>query len=236
MRAANLCCPELDIVACKDLRVLQGIRLDRFQDGGDGFTLCCRQTSESNGKGPVLALDLPGRDNTSYYTALVELADQRLGPDQASMNQINDRLVSWAWDSSEIYNSKLFHGPDFHVIRSLEGVSDEAATAILAGTPEKGRPGGLWKTDVAALDGGLQLAILWGLHVLGRQSLPTRIESCAIYHEGLVSGPVRCELESRSVRNDRTVSDISFLNHQGQLVAKMCGVEMHMLPDAGSEG
>ena len=145
------------------------------------------------------------------------------------------QLSPWPWDLSEIYKSKLFHGPDFQVIRSLEGVSDNAASAVLSGTDGMNWPGALWKTDVAAIDGGLQLAILWGMHRLGKQSLPTKIESYFNYRDGLAKGPVHCQLVGQAVDGNRTISDISFFDEKGNLLAGMCGVEMHMLPDAGSK-
>jgi hypothetical protein len=232
LRAAHLCRPDLRLTACKNLQVLRGIRLENFHNGGDRFTLSCRQ--KSNGGPPVLTLELPGADNISHYTATVEMEEPGQTPGQAAPNPMIKELKPWALKLSEIYNGQLFHGPDFHVIRSLEGVSDNAASAVLAGTKEMGWPGGIWKADVAALDGGLQLAILWGSHVLGRQSLPTRIGAYLSPQEGLVEGPIRCELQGRAIRNERTISDLSFFNEKGELVAKMCDVEMHMLPGSGS--
>jgi hypothetical protein len=234
LRAAHLCRPDLTFVACKDLQVLRGIRLENFQDGGDRLTLCCRQGLE--GGTPVLTLELPGMDDTSHYIATVEMAERAQDLVQAPSNPFINELESWSLDRSEIYNGRLFHGPDFQVIRSLEGVSNHGAIATLVGVKEMGWPGDSWKIDVAALDGGLQLAILWGSHLLGRQSLPTRIGAYLNYHDGLVEGPIRCELQGKAIRNERTISDLSFFNEEGKLVAKMCGVEMHMLPDTRSKG
>jgi len=234
LRAAHLCRPDLRFTACKDLQVLRGIRLENFHNGGDRFTLSCRQ--DSNGGPPVLILELPGPDNTSHYTATVEMAEPDQAPGLASSNPVTKELKPWSLKPSEIYNGHLFHGPDFHVIRSLEGVSENAASAVLVGTKEMGWPGDIWKADVAAIDGGLQLAILWGSHLLGRQSLPTKIGQYFSSREGLIKGPIRCELQGRAIRNERTISDISFFNEKGELIAKMCDVEMHMLPDTRSKG
>ena len=94
-------------------------------------------------------------------------------------------------------------------------------------------PGSLWNTDVAAIDGGLQLAILWGIQKTGNKSLPTKIGTYHSYLAGPITGPVHCELHSKSVADDRTVSDILFFNKDGQLAAELCDVEMHMLPKKG---
>jgi hypothetical protein len=143
-------------------------------------------------------------------------------------------LPSWKWDVSEIYKDMLFHGPELQVIKSLKGVSGDSATAVLGGIEKMSWPDALWKYDVAALDGGLQLAILWGIHNLNKKSLPTKIGACYSYQNGPITGPIDCVLSGKSIQNGRTVSDISFFDHEGKLAAKLCDVEMHMLTDTES--
>jgi hypothetical protein len=233
LRAAHIYRSDLDIVSCKDLQVLHGISLENFHNGGDPLTLRCRQ--DSSGDRTLLDMELPGIDHNCYYKARIQMSKscQDLAQDIACVSPGD--LEPWSIDPSSIYKEMLFHGPDFHIIRSLEGVSSNAATAILSSTDQMGWPGGLWETDAAAVDGGLQLAILWGLHISGKKSLPTKIGSYVNYHEGLVNGPIRCELQGRAVRNERTISDLSFFDGEERLVARMCDVEMHMLPDLRPE-
>ena len=228
-RAAHLFYPGLTFIACKDLNVLRGIPLDGFQNGSDRLTLCCRH--ESNGQGAILCMELRGREGARHYTATVEMAEPGNGNGRSPINSFSKELEPWTWNISNIYNDQLFHGSDFQVIRSLEGVSDRGASAIFAGIEEMGWPGDFWKTDVAALDGGLQLAILWGSRLLKKKSLPTRIGAYFKHHDGLVKGPIRCYLEGKVVGSDRIISDLSFFNEEEQLVAEMCGVEMHMLSE-----
>ena len=139
-------------------------------------------------------------------------------------------LKPWQWAPEDVYGEQLFHGGDFAVIRSLGGVSDAGGTAQLAGVQEMGWQGGTWQTDVAALDGGLQLAILWGEHVLGQSSLPTKVGSYEAYADTVAEGPIQAVLSGRADGPHKTVSDISFVDASGKLLAAMRGVEMHMLP------
>jgi hypothetical protein len=111
----------------------------------------------------------------------------------------------------------------------LEGVSEEKATCFLHGTDEMSWPDMYWANDVAALDGGLQLAILWGEHFLNKRSLPTAIGAYHRYQTGPITGPIFCELEGKLLDKDRTISDISFFNREGMLAAKLMDVQMHML-------
>ncbi len=231
-RAAHFSHPDMTLATCKDLRVQKGIQLKNFQNGGDHLTVRSRQISK--GDRPVLAMELPGTNGASYYTATVEMAKPGNGTGKASIKPNSIKLKPWSLDRSKIYNDQLFHGLDFQVLRSLEGVSDEGAAAILAGTEEMGWPGDCWKTDAAAFDGGLQLALLWGVHMLGRPSLPTKIGTYINNHDGVAKGPIRCELQGKVIGNDRTVSDLSFFDKEGNLLAEMREVEMHMLPDNSS--
>ena len=90
---------------------------------------------------------------------------------------------------------------------------------------------GAWSTDVAALDGGLQLMLLWADHVLGGLVLPTRIGSFKTYGErGLLDAPVRCVIRGRVVGSMKTVCDIAFMDGTGRMVAELEGAEAHLLP------
>ena len=227
-RTAQLYNPDMNYVGCKDLKVLRGIKLDNFINGSNHFTVSCRQ---ANGNRSFLELDLIGPNNGSHYKAKIEMSAEKVTNNNGRKPKSNG-LPKWKWDVSEIYKEKLFHGPEFQVIKSLKGVSKNAATAVLGGIDGLSWPQALWKFDVAALDGGLQLAILWGLHNSNKKSLPTKIGACYSYQNGPINGPIDCILHGKSIQNGRTLSDISFFDKEGKLALKMCDVEMHILPDS----
>ena len=232
-RSAELYNPDMNYVACKDLKVLRGIKLDNFINGTDHFTVNCRQV---NGDRSFLDLALMGPNgNGAHYAAKIEMSFKD-PENKIEIKAKENGLPSWKWDVSEIYKDMLFHGPEFQVIKSLKGVSENTATAVLGGIERMSWPESFWKYDVAALDGGLQLAILWGIHNLNRKSLPTKIGACYTYQSGPITGPIDCVLNGKSIQNGRTVSDISFFDHKGKLAAKLCDVEMHMLPASSIHG
>ena len=174
-------------------------------------------------------MELVSEGGTKHYSAVLEMT-----PGQGSTPSVVDQaalnLKPWQWAPEDVYGELLFHGGDFAVIRSLDGVSDTGGTAQLAGVVEMGWQGGTWRTDAAALDGGLQLAILWGEHVLGQSSLPTKVGSYEAYSDNVSAGPIQAVLSGRADGPHKTVSDISFVDGSGKLLAAMRGVEMHMLP------
>ena len=127
------------------------------------------------------------------------------------------------------YGDELFHGPQFQVIRSVEGVSPEGAVALLDGARACGWRGS-WATDAAVLDGGLQLALLWSGHVIGGRSLPTAVGAYHAYRGRWDAGELRCTLRGTVLGADRVVCDISFVTPGGDLVAELRRVELHRRP------
>ena len=64
----------------------------------------------------------------------------------------------------------------FQVIHSMDGISDEGISGVLRGVNLADWTGESWRIDIAALDGALQLAVLWARRMLGGATLPTTIE------------------------------------------------------------
>ncbi len=85
-----------------------------------------------------------------------------------------------------------------------------------------------WHTDPAALDGGLQLALLWTEAVLGGKSLPTSVESVHTWATGPTEGPLRCVVAARETGRTKAKSDVHFLDGTGRTIASLVGVETHL--------
>ena len=135
------------------------------------------------------------------------------------------------WGDRVVYDgSVLFHGPDFQVIRSIEGVSEQGIAADVAGVHEAGWQSP-WCTDPLAVDGGLQLALLWSQHMLGGSSLPTAIGEVKTYATP-AAGPVRCTLLGRRAEGQKAIADVVFYDQAGTVIAELQGVETHQLPRA----
>ncbi|MDG1483992.1 MAG: SDR family oxidoreductase [Myxococcota bacterium] len=226
-RAASGFKPGLTLTAISEVKVLSGIRLSNFDAGGDRFQLSCRQLS--NGDGATVALELRGIDGKLHYTATAELVIDRAAPKHTAPT-----LSLEDWGGKAIYDSDvLFHGPDFQVIREVEGLSDDGISAALDGVSTIGWSGKNWRTDPAAFDGGLQLALLWSQRVLGGASLPTGIDEVRTWTDTPSTGALRCVLKGRTVSRGKAVSDLAFLDSDGVLIAELNGVVTHLLPSRG---
>jgi hypothetical protein len=223
-RVAGAFEPSLEVGVVRALKVLKGIRLEGFDGAGDRLRISCRRVAEA--EGVVLALELSDPTGRAMYRAQVEM--QAAHPPLHGGSPV---VELEAWGADVVYDGDiLFHGADFQVIEQMDGISKAGASAQLRGLRASGwKPDG-WRMDVAALDGALQLALLWGKKVLGEGSLPTGIAEVRVGAAPLPAGPIRCVVVGRETSRNRAMSDIVLLDESGVRFAELRGVETHSRP------
>ncbi len=151
------------------------------------------------------------------------------GSPKASPHEFEAPKSGAPWATEEVYGPVLFHGPDFQVLKGVGSVGPQGGSALVASTRDIGWIGGPFATDPAAVDGGLQMAILMGMRAVGRTSLPTGVESLTLHIDEPTSGPLHCSIRSRSVSDFKTVSDAIVRTEDGRLLCELRGIEMHMV-------
>jgi hypothetical protein len=157
-----------------DIKVQRGIRLTRFERGGETFRASCREIA--NGSGARLALELRASDGTLHYSALAEMAETPPRAPQATHPQ---PLAPAPWPVERLYGELLFHGESFRVIRSLQGADERGAAAQLAGVSEMGWRMAPWLLDAAAIDGRSSSRSSWGSARWARPRCPRASRGCA---------------------------------------------------------
>ncbi|HZI58486.1 MAG TPA: SDR family oxidoreductase, partial [Verrucomicrobiae bacterium] len=225
VRGANACRPDLTPTVARNVRVLNGIKLNRFDRAGEVFAINCQPSSDGNKA--EITVELRGHTGTLHYSAVVEMAARLpVPPGPPELPDLGP------WTQSEIYDGHvLFHRERFQVIRSLDGISNAGIAGVMVGTSEVTWPDEAWRIDPALLDGGLQLAGLWTRQVLGGICLPMALGELRLYRLGLAAGPVRCVVHARKVFDVRAVCDVSFIDPAGSLIAEMRGVETVLRPE-----
>jgi acyl transferase domain-containing protein len=214
--------PRRHLVALNDVKVMKGIRLDDFETRGDFFEVSAVEADDT------VSLELTGADGSLCYRATATLSDEAPTP-----NDEIPELSPRRW-SGEVYgNGVLFHGGVFQVIDHIDGISDEGAVATIRGVNTAGWPSEPWAVDVAALDGGLQLALLFTKHALGGPSLPTSIDSIQIFGEAPTDSEIRCVAVPRKLKKSSAITDIFFVDADGRNLAQLTGVRTHLLPPKG---
>ncbi|MFN3186695.1 MAG: SDR family oxidoreductase [Nannocystaceae bacterium] len=222
-RAARAACPGLKLAGLHDVSVLRGISLKDFDS--KSTTLHVHTTREAVNGTTTLGLELRDDAGNRYYRARATMAAKL--PDAPSAPSTDLGLQTWG-DRTVYDGSVLFHGPGFQVIRSIDGVSDKGIAADVAGVREAGWQSP-WCTDPLAVDGGLQLALLWSQHMLGGSSLPTAIGEVKTYATPS-KGKLRCTLTGRRAEGLKAVADVVLHDETGTVIAELHGVETHQLP------
>ncbi|MBK9089728.1 MAG: SDR family oxidoreductase [Holophagales bacterium] len=229
-RAARSFRPGLVLAALHDIKVLKGIRLGGFDNGGDRFVIEARPIPSS--RGAQLQLDVRGSGGTHHYSARAELLSE-LDAQGPALPQ----LELGEWSGEPIYGDLLFHRGAFELIEQVDGISDHGAGGRVRGVERAGWPNGSanpWQLDVAALDGGLQVAVLYAQRMLGRDNLPTTIGELRPYRSSPAPGVVNVAAYRRKVGSHGVTTDIHFTDEKGVRLAALLGVENHALP-AGSQ-
>ncbi len=222
-RAARSFRPGLALAALHDIKVLKGIRLGGFDNGGDRFVIQARQTS--GGPGTWLQLDVRGSAGTHHYSARAELRPELRAPESEL-----PELPLGEWSGEPIYRDLLFHRGAFELIEEVDGISDHGAGGRVMGVERAGWPNGTanpWQLDVAALDGGLQVAVLFAQRMLGKESLPTTIGELRSYRSAPSPGVVSVAAYRRKVGSLGVTTDIHFTDDEGRRLASLLGVETH---------
>jgi acyl transferase domain-containing protein/acyl carrier protein len=218
-RAVRSWRPGLHLLALHDLKVLKGIRLGGFGNGGDRLRIEARPVGARE-----LALSVLGTRGELHYSARAEL-----GSEPANALDGLPELPLDDWSGGPLYQDLLFHRGQFELIEQIDGISDQGISAQLRGVTAAQWPGQTWQIDAAALDGGLQMAVLYGQRMLGGPNLPTAIGELRS-HATPTPGPISAVACSRRVGPAATTTDIYYSDASGRRFAEMIGVQNHALP------
>jgi NAD(P)-dependent dehydrogenase (short-subunit alcohol dehydrogenase family) len=163
-------------------------------------------------------------DGAFFYRALLEdaadgdLADWRSPPRHGS--PVHDPYQ----------NPTLFHGPMFRALRSVESVSEEGATGVVAGVRAANWPGRYPHTDPLAVDAAIQLAVLWAERVLGAASLPMGADRIRVHRAGSLPDDTRCLVFARSTETDQVSCDVGLLGADGRPWVELLGLTLVRRP------
>jgi hypothetical protein len=223
-RIAVMFRPDLHLGGIKDLSVVNGIRLKGFEGQGDRLVIVCTQLS--NGNGAILSLSIESPTGTVFYRAQADM----LPSPRSAKADVAPRLALEHWGSAPIYGDVLFHEDEFQVIQGLDGVSADGISGTLHGVCEAKWGWEQWNTDVAAMDGGLQLLLLWARGKMGGAVLPMGIGEARMSIAEPPPGQIRCVARCRAESKNQGMADVVFLNDAGDLFAELNDVRLIRRP------
>jgi hypothetical protein len=208
----------------RNLRVLHRIDLSGLRNGGHCLEI--RGSKPRLANGHVLDLELLDDGGIPCYRAHVASTS----PDSPVWTLPADLLPL---ARREIYDGTvLFHGPRCHAVRTVDGVGRGGAAGTVLGAADLGWAGDGWRLDPAAVDGGLQLALLWAEHVLGTAALPMGVAECRPHRAGVISGPATCLVRATRIGSDDAECDVGVLNPDGTPGVELLGVHLVRRPRA----
>ncbi len=221
VRMAEACRPEQRVDRLLDLKVLRGVTLHDFEKHGDPMMVRCAPVEDQPERLTCTLTD--SSESAAYYSATVETGSGAAVVPSVSTAALRGRRLN----RDTCYRSgALFHGPAFQVLESVD-CGDTSATASLYGATAAGWRGEGWATDPAALDGCLQLALVWSFEQLGRTVLPLKVGEVVPYRAGALGDGLRCVLSNGDVSNNRAVCDLDLVDAENLLVASLKRVELY---------
>ncbi len=227
-RAAAALRPDLAVTGLDDVSVFRGIKLGAF-DGPSVLRITAEQIS--NGDGARVRVTISDLADRPHYRCEVLLDGHGAGAPLRTLATPTAPFGGLIYDGHA-----LFHGPAFQVLDAIDGVDGDIASARLHGARfVEGWPEAGWETDPAAMDGALQLAVLWAREKLGGGAmLPSRVGHVRRYQAGLARTALRGVVTGRDVQPTRILSDVALIDAEGRLFVELSGVETHLRPDVGS--
>ncbi|KOU36217.1 beta keto-acyl synthase [Streptomyces sp. WM6378] len=224
VRAAAVWRPNAGHLVLRDLRVYSKIALPHL--GGAGHRLTLRGRGAMIGSPSALEAELLGEEGTPHFRTHLDF--EASPPSPASWGTPQGLAAA---RHTEIYDGRvLFHGPRFQAIRSVHGIGTDGAEATVTGLTELGWGDDHWQLDVAAVDGGLQLALLWAESVLGDATLPMAVAECRMHRRGPVEGTVRCVVRATKVHDMGARCDAALIDPDGVPRVELLGIELVRRP------
>ena len=203
---------------CRDLRVLRGVYLD----DGEGARLRLR-VEERDGERRLVVQDADGKGRFQARLAWGPAG----GPATDGFGA--EAAGGASFDRAALYAGPLRYGPAFQVLDEVQGLGNGGASARVRATAAMAWPDGPWITEGAAVEGCLQLAVLWAAEAHGLDVLPMRIEEYEQY-AGTTAGPLRCVLRGREAGPHTARADARIFAADGTPVADLRGIELVSRP------
>ncbi|MBO2446351.1 SDR family oxidoreductase [Actinomadura barringtoniae] len=208
--------PDAAQVVLRDVRVLRGAPLPELNEAGHGFTL-------SGSAGGAVA-ELHGDGKHPHYRARIEPEPQPMEAQHPLEGLEPSRR-------EEIYDGEtLFHGPLFQSLTRIDGMSSAGARGSVIGLGDLGWQDGDWQTDPAAIDGALQLAVVWAEALLGGATLPMALGEFRAYRVGSADGGFSCTVRAVPANGDHAQCHVALATGDGEPFAELRDLELVLRP------
>ncbi len=235
-RLAQSLSPDIPVSQGEDLRVLKGLRFHKLDNDPRTLVLKGKAFRAEKEQGLRLHLQLEDQKGVAYYAGQVVLGKHavpsapRRPTDLGGHGGALGDAMKWEMEEERIYGDYLFHGPSFQVVQQLHFVHAGGGGGRLDWPSQEARERDLaLATAPVLMDGGLQLARLWGYRCYHKPSLPMHIGRFCLRPQGQKEGPVDCRLTVLRQNSHKLVVDLAFFDREQTCFALMEQVELYFL-------
>lgn len=220
LQAAALARPDVAPRALRDVQVMKAV----FVDENSAEATLLELTTRTLADGAVEVRIADPVSGKAHYGAVADYGRGSTAPLKLP-GKNGSGWREFSFDPAGAYDGRLFHGPEFQVIRALGGWSSEGAALTLDNRPLGQLGAAPWKIGPALFDGALQAAVLWSLEAHGKSSLPLRIAEVALTRPARADEAVSCRLSGREQPGVGAVTDIDCVDAKGAPIFSLRGVE-----------
>ncbi|MEU7478421.1 SDR family NAD(P)-dependent oxidoreductase [Lentzea sp. NPDC042327] len=227
---------EIGTISLRNLEVVRGVRLPDLDGNGHELTVKGHRRGSA-----AVGLTLTDGDGRLCYRATAEISTPRDAQntfatsngmllDSSFWSKV-DSLPGSAAKEDHYAGEVLFHGKAFRALTDLRCRSTVGALADLCGVNGlDGWPPAVWHTDPAAVDGALQLALLWAAQATGGAHLPMSVEEIRIHLPGLLTQGLSCAALAVNPDPVQPICDITMFSEDWGVVAELLGVGLVRRP------
>jgi hypothetical protein len=223
--AARAWRPGAGRIVLRDLRVLDKIALPALADGGHRLMLRGHRATAPDG--PALDLDLRDEAGKPHYRASVAGPAADAVPPLPGDWPVPRNLEPF---DDPYGHTTLFHGPALRAVRGTPMVGIAGADGVIAGARVLGWPARPGEVDVAAIDGALQLALLWARQAGAGDTLPMAVDEVRLHRSGAVEGDVRAVVRAVRVDDAGAICDAGLVDGSGLARVELLGVHLVRRP------
>ncbi len=222
--------PNWFVQKCSDFRVLKGISIKGFEQEETVFQLEYHVENEGDFSAEVVIKVISSAGVLHYQARVL------MGKAPTLVNHIDPnyekklQLSQYTKSIAETNRENLFHGKEFQFIKNIIGYSDIGMKAELAPSQSVGYRIHGWDTDIAAFEGGLQMAAIWSRWQTKGSALPSGFKELKIYEAIDAEGPVHCLMKGRVINQFSVEFDLIFYNAKNQVFAELNKLSATMLP------
>ncbi len=219
--------PGLELHGFDDLRIFQGVRIDRQTTSMLRVLSAKPSRSDGQFQAKVQLIGMAQHRETVHAGGHAVLSP---GYPAAPSPALRVTPRGYPLDVATAYATRLFHGTQLQGIAAIEACSADGivvysrtASAPWAWMKEPLRS--TWIADPLALDAALQAIILWSQELRGEPCLPCSIARYRQYRRTFPREGVRIVVQVVQATDHAIRCDVEFLDSAHQVVARMEGCE-----------